>query len=508
MVRLRTKKNGRATAKRTRPTRNRAKPLWERAKRRALNPDQVQHIACTFQQRQASGDKLPSRMTIQGTRIYVKPYTFNLGSKATYPCTFGLIEINTMRPVVPLGEDGDTLLEGKAKELCEGGPDKLIGVPQALSTMFDIHCDSDSDDRLHNILGKMMTTPPTSVAHNGADTDVANTVNALVKIAASNLHNVGALTGKVGELTGNVGVLTGKVEELTGNVGELTGNVGALTNIFREQFGKLNDQVGKLDGGVHKLDGRVDKLDGEMIETAKKMTYLESQVSLLLRSAMAPLDLNGKLDGACVDTPIKQLLKGPSPVTLDSKPVPQKVTITPMAPTPGGQVAHVTLTRKDLKRLVPFKMQKAIRKYTGSWYHAINDQLRGLKPMETSIQELIDLMIPGLTLLPPYVGTVYRGCDHDEAFVNRLRSCAGTGEPFIDRGFYSSTTDRDLIKFKFLNCRFIIQSKTGRSIVHFASTGYTDEEEVLFLPSTKFCVLLVAACLDDLDRTVIKMEEV
>jgi hypothetical protein len=85
-------------------------------------------------------------------------------------------------------------------------------------------------------------------------------------------------------------------------------------------------------------------MHGEMIETAKKMSasYLESQVSLFSRSAMAPLDLNGKLtafaegdpvDRVCADTPIKQLSKGPSPVTLDSKPVPQKVVITPTAPT-------------------------------------------------------------------------------------------------------------------------------------------------------------------------------
>jgi ADP-ribosyltransferase exoenzyme len=136
------------------------------------------------------------------------------------------------------------------------------------------------------------------------------------------------------------------------------------------------------------------------------------------------------------------------------------------------------------------KEAKAIMKYTkGS--NSINKALRD-GPVDASTEKSIEIMIRSLDMLPPFVGTVYRGTNLPESVVDHIK----TFKTFSDKAFLSTSKRHfdDFFKFKCETCLFTITSRTGRDISEYASgmfKGDKGEAEVRFKPYTQFRVTSV-----------------
>ena len=92
-------------------------------------------------------------------------------------------------------------------------------------------------------------------------------------------------------------------------------------------------------------------------------------------------------------------------------------------------------------------------------------------------------------LLDNYVGTVYRGVNMDEEWIQDIKKTFTDNTrarvPFSDPAFLSTSTKLDK-SFKDTNCRFIIRSKTGKEIAPYSVHPF--EYEVLFAPNTSFVI--------------------
>ena len=118
-----------------------------------------------------------------------------------------------------------------------------------------------------------------------------------------------------------------------------------------------------------------------------------------------------------------------------------------------------------------------LRDYTVDGYKPINSALRN---GEYRVE--VDDIIEDLLTLEPFEGITYRGMSK-EVFKKSLK-----GKVFSDKAFLSTSKlrvealafggeDRVLLR---------IEGRSGRSVEEISS--YPDEEEVLFLPGTKFQV--------------------
>jgi hypothetical protein len=111
-----------------------------------------------------------------------------------------------------------------------------------------------------------------------------------------------------------------------------------------------------------------------------------------------------------------------------------------------------------------------------------------------------------LSKLDNYVGTVYRGVDMSEAWIENLKQTfkhnSRAKVPFSDPAFLSASTKLDA-SFKWLNCRMVIQSKTGKEISEYSE--HPLEFEVLFATGTQFVITDIV----DLDKKLlVRMHEV
>ncbi len=122
---------------------------------------------------------------------------------------------------------------------------------------------------------------------------------------------------------------------------------------------------------------------------------------------------------------------------------------------------------------------QAIRRYTGSGYGELNRALRQNKELDKDTTAFVEIMNSGLKKLRPYEGIVRRGVDLppevlEQHKVGEIITYAAFTSTSIGSGFGNSH-------------KFIIQSKTGRYVDPISATQ--GENEVIFLPNTKFRIL-------------------
>ncbi|MDX2008937.1 MAG: ADP-ribosyltransferase [Myxococcaceae bacterium] len=124
----------------------------------------------------------------------------------------------------------------------------------------------------------------------------------------------------------------------------------------------------------------------------------------------------------------------------------------------------------------------ALRAYTGSYYTAMNQALRGRGGDIAQQAAIIKTAASALNDLPEFQGTTFRGTTLDAERIARY----APGTVIAEKGFMSTTTAQD-VAFSG-NVRFVINSKgAGRSVE--ALSQFANEKEVLFGPGTEFKVL-------------------
>jgi hypothetical protein len=127
------------------------------------------------------------------------------------------------------------------------------------------------------------------------------------------------------------------------------------------------------------------------------------------------------------------------------------------------------------------EQEAAIRDYSDSGYRKINEQLR-TRVFTQRTRRKINILASALEGLPNFEGDVFRGAAIEERL---LRKYQRVGQIITERAFISAS--RSPSKAFSGNVRFYIISKRGKEIDQ--SSAYPEEEEVLFLPDTRFKVL-------------------
>ena len=106
------------------------------------------------------------------------------------------------------------------------------------------------------------------------------------------------------------------------------------------------------------------------------------------------------------------------------------------------------------------------------------------EPVRLLDKEPDPTLMSALKKFPDYVGLAVRGANHDDAFVEDLKK---TGV-YHSKSFFSSSRGQLCHRFMDDNCRFYVQSKTGKPIYLKGKPSFDDEREVLFLAGTSFRV--------------------
>lgn len=122
---------------------------------------------------------------------------------------------------------------------------------------------------------------------------------------------------------------------------------------------------------------------------------------------------------------------------------------------------------------------------------------------EMGLKNDIAALISGLKKLPPHTGTVKRFAKGTQEQFEAMIP----GHEFNINAFWSSTTLDELppsLNTQSMNTLFVIQSKKGRNISHLSV--HPDEQEVLFLPLTRFRVVSTTPNVNG--RNVITLEEI
>lgn len=157
-------------------------------------------------------------------------------------------------------------------------------------------------------------------------------------------------------------------------------------------------------------------------------------------------------------------------------------------------IAQVESCKKEVLNYISEAECSAIAAYKQVEYTDINYFLRNKKWYGKENQTLLDHLISGVTKLPVYSGTVFRGTSFESSQA-RFKQFTTVGNIVSDPAFASSSQDRKIAE-SFLNdngdSRFIlmiIESHTGRNILGIGASGIDEsEKEVLFLPGTQFVV--------------------
>jgi hypothetical protein len=122
-----------------------------------------------------------------------------------------------------------------------------------------------------------------------------------------------------------------------------------------------------------------------------------------------------------------------------------------------------------------------LRSYTGPGYSAVNESLRGIRPMTPEIQSQVDGAVRALEALPDHVGTVYRGETLHPG--DRWLDDYQPGNVVPRDAFTSSSVDNPFQG----NVQYTIKSHHGRSVGEVSY--FPSETEVLFKPGTRFEIL-------------------
>jgi len=147
-------------------------------------------------------------------------------------------------------------------------------------------------------------------------------------------------------------------------------------------------------------------------------------------------------------------------------------------------LAIAEFCRKWIQKFVRMtnKDRTAIAEYTTTAYKFLNGALRNSekKPIKEWWQKRIAAIVKAMTKrsLPTFEGTVYRGSN----LTPEMEASIETGATFSDKGFLSTTKDKDQAFAK--SCLFVIESKTGKDITE--RSTIQEEAEILFPPRTTF----------------------
>jgi hypothetical protein len=140
-------------------------------------------------------------------------------------------------------------------------------------------------------------------------------------------------------------------------------------------------------------------------------------------------------------------------------------------------------SRDESLRGVPTPELVAVRHYTSEGYH-VNEALRARDT--AGLRKYAPFIVAakaGLSKLPEYAGTVYRGARIKEELLARYRS----GEVVVEPAFTSASASPNSSYSG--NAQFFINSRHGRDVSRLAWSP--NEREVLFPPGTKFKVAYV-----------------
>ncbi len=151
---------------------------------------------------------------------------------------------------------------------------------------------------------------------------------------------------------------------------------------------------------------------------------------------------------------------------------------------------------------IPVENINSINLYTKQFYADINKFNRGVDfyinhttgHTKEYYKAITNAINKGLDLIPDkFIGTIYRGTDLKEVDFNRYKVAFETKKPIVEKGFISSSYDKDSCFSGSHN--FIIKSKKGTIIEKISAHGTIQKEmggisekEVLFKAGQKFKV--------------------
>ena len=139
----------------------------------------------------------------------------------------------------------------------------------------------------------------------------------------------------------------------------------------------------------------------------------------------------------------------------------------------------------------------AIFGYSLGEYQDYNTILRGYEGAPSSfgprMQQQYDLVVSGLRKLPEHSGPTYRGADLSPDQLLKYKQAFQGGERISDSGFISTTQSSSRLN-NYINTdpskipvKMEVRGRSGRDIS--SISNYPQEQEVLFMPGTKFKVI-------------------
>lgn len=149
---------------------------------------------------------------------------------------------------------------------------------------------------------------------------------------------------------------------------------------------------------------------------------------------------------------------------------------------------EMVISNYQQKNFFDTRDRGAIKNYTGPKYEKMNKALRSGdvgkdEKLKTQIDAVIKALKKDSDKLPVFQGTVYRGACLPESIVETLVP----GAFFSDKAFFSTSRNKakaSQFKSNDQAVLFEITSGTGRQVAKFSK--HKEEDEVLFLPNTRF----------------------
>jgi hypothetical protein len=126
----------------------------------------------------------------------------------------------------------------------------------------------------------------------------------------------------------------------------------------------------------------------------------------------------------------------------------------------------------------------ALKDYTGSGYHEMNDMLRGKRGFDVDVAQRCTALSTALSKLPDHKGMVTRGTNLTDSQL----AAYSKGTVVRERGFTSTDTRKPFDG----NTIFFIQSNSGKDVSEYSEFGPSaggSEREVIFNAGTRFRVI-------------------
>jgi len=248
----------------------------------------------------------------------------------------------------------------------------------------------------------------------------------------------------------------------------------------RENIAANSNRLSHVENRVDDVDNRLDDVDNRLDDVDNRVNDVANRVDDLIKYLQGLHLQNGT---SAEQFPFASSLSPPPPTTTK--------TTTAAAPLQSARPMRAARKQKlDQDDLQSFQF------YTESdGYQQINPPIRDfangkIDALPRTAKKWKGMLEKALgKLLDNYVGTVYRGVNMDEEWIQDIKKTFTDNTrarvPFSDPAFLSTSTKLDS-SFKDTNCRFIIRSKTGKEIAPYSVHPF--EYEVLFAPNTNFVI--------------------